>query len=440
LAGSRTILGFVAGALSGATLTVGIATALVLVLDVDIRFGQELEEPAEIAALPPDDDPPAQPEPPGEACPTLEDVVPPWQPDPDARAKELHLPTPSKRLARRIGFWKQVWGEHPAHVYLFADKRRPSVVHAVVDCQDLWAPNVEPVVADARCDKRLIAEKKKILRKLRKLKRRPTRAFKRSYDNERRLYATADRNILVLEGKADKLRRATERVTGHLDRLERIFATVGVPPELTRLSFVESLFQPDIESHAGAVGAFQFMAATGKEWLMIKDGVDERKDPSRSGWAAAQYMKRLNDRFDSWPLGLTAYNTGPTRMKRLVKRHRTRDIGVLADKKTERAFGFDGQNYYASLAAVVESTTELEPLELPDRSRHAKVPSTLPLSTLARCTGVSSATLIELNPAFGQGIRDGELPVPEGYVLALPIEGEAEVAEDATSQGGEQPS
>jgi membrane-bound lytic murein transglycosylase D len=445
LADSRTTWTFIAGTLSGATVTVGIATVLVLAFDVDVRMGRGddavVAPVAETAAVQPDSA--AEDEAP---CPELKAEDPPWMPDADARAKALHLARPSKRLARRIGFWEKVWGEHRAHVYVFADKRRPSSVPAVVDCNELYRKDRDPNASEKRCDRRLIAKKKEIVRSLRKQRRRPSRSLRRALDNERRLYSTAYKNILVLQGKADKLDEAVARSAEHLDKIERIFITVGVPPELTRLSFVESLFQPDVKSHAGAVGAFQFMAATGRQWLMIGDGVDERLDPDRSAWAAAQYMKWLHGRFDDWALGLTAYNTGPTRMRRLVKRHRTRDIGTLADKRTEKAFGFDGQNYYASLHAVVNLTTSLDPIELPSDRQAVTLPEPMPLAEVARCTKVPQSTLARINPALEKEIQSGDRAVPKGYRVSLPTAEEAAQAAVSKDEGagdqkkGEQPS
>ncbi len=440
MADLRTTWGFLTGALTGAFATVLLVAAAVLLLPIDLRL--DAREPAapvdivEVAAPP--EAPPAALEAP---CPTLPVEAPPWLADDDAKERALHLPKASPKLDRRIRFWADVWGKHPTHVYLFADRRRPSLRHAVVDCRDLFGPGVDPAAAEKTCDRRLIAQKKKIVKELYKRRNRPTRAVKRALDNDRDLIRSAHRNVFVMEGKSDALEEAIARAAQHLDALEKIFATVGVPPELTRLSFVESLFQPDVVSHAGAAGAFQFVEATGRQWLMIAHGVDERLDPERAGWASAHYLKRLNDRFDDWGLALTAYNTGPTRMRRLVKRHKTRDIGALADMKTEKGFGFDGQNYYAQLAAVVRITEGLDPLEVP-LSRHVvKLAEPLPLSEIARCTETSATDIAKLNPALGAGIIEGQQPVPAGYRLNLPPEARAvSVEEKPSATTAEQPS
>lgn len=437
MADLRTTWGFLAGALTGAAVTAGLVAGAVVLLPVDLRLDDPGSEDVKVAVAPVTPEPPEQVAAP---CPTLPADTPPWLADEDAKQRALHLPKPSAPLDRRIRFWADIWGKHPTHVYVFADRRRPSLRYAVVDCRDLFHPGSDPGAAEKVCDRRLIAEKKKIVKELYARRNRPTRQVRRALDNDRALIRTAHRNVFVMEGKADALEEAVARAAPHLDRLEKVFATVGVPPELTRLAFVESLFQPEVVSHAGAAGAFQFVEATGRQWLMIQAGVDERLDPERAGWASANYLKRLYDRFDDWGLALTAYNTGPTRMRRLVKRHKTRDIGALADMKTERAFGFDGQNYYAQLAAVVRITETLEPLEVPLSRQIVKLPEPMLLSEIARCTETEAADIAKLNPALTPAIVELKRPVPKDYRLNLPPEARAVSVEEPKATTSEQPS
>lgn len=443
MADLRATWGFLTGALTGATATVLLVVLAVLLLPLDLSLLVASSPEVSVVAAPVvSQAPPKPPEPEEPPCPALPVETPPWLADENAKERALHLPKASAQLDRRIRFWTAVWGKHPKHVYVFADRRRPSLMHSVIDCRDLFRPGANPAAAERRCDSRLIAEKKKIVKALYKRRNRPTRAVRAAFGKDRSLIRTAHRNVFVVEGKADALQEAIGRAAEHLDQLEKIFATVGVPPELTRLSFVESLFQPQVISHAGAAGAFQFVAATGKQWLMIDvdADVDERLDPERSGWASAHYLKRLHGRFDDWGLALTAYNTGPTRMRRLVKRHNTRDIGALADMQTEKGFGFDGQNYYAQLAAVVRITEALEPLEVP-LSRHiVKIPAPLPIEEIARCTETSGADIAKLNPALGAAILEGKKPVPTGYHLNLPPEAKAVSVEEPKATTAEQPS
>jgi membrane-bound lytic murein transglycosylase D len=101
-----------------------------------------------------------------------------------------------------------------------------------------------------------------------------------------------------------------------LDKL----AARGLPPDLIYLAWIESGFLDTVESHAGAVGLWQFMPATARGMgLRVDDVVDERRDPVRSTEAAVAFLHRLHRRYGSWHLAMAAYNGGPTRVSRIVR-------------------------------------------------------------------------------------------------------------------------
>ena len=62
----------------------------------------------------------------------------------------------------------------------------------------------------------------------------------------------------------------------YLPVMENIFKERELPVELTRLPFVESSFNVEAFSKAGASGIWQFMPATGSQLMKVGDRVDER--------------------------------------------------------------------------------------------------------------------------------------------------------------------
>src|SRR5690606_13942291 len=63
----------------------------------------------------------------------------------------------------------------------------------------------------------------------------------------------------------------------------------GLPEDLVYLSMIESGFNPNARSRASAVGLWQFMAGTARDYGLRVDGyVDERRHPERSTDAAIE--------------------------------------------------------------------------------------------------------------------------------------------------------
>lgn len=102
---------------------------------------------------------------------------------------------------------------------------------------------------------------------------------------------------------------------------EEALEAYGLPLELKYLPVIESALNPMATSHAGAAGLWQFMVATGKQYgLEVNSLVDERRDPVKSSFAAARYLKDLYNVFGDWNLVIAAYNCGPENIKKAMHR------------------------------------------------------------------------------------------------------------------------
>ncbi|RBP51629.1 LysM peptidoglycan-binding domain-containing protein [Arenicella xantha] len=116
-------------------------------------------------------------------------------------------------------------------------------------------------------------------------------------------------------------KRATPFLFHVVEELEKR----GLPMELALLPAVESAYRPEAVSRSSAVGLWQFVPATGREFGLHDDWwYDGRRDPLASTKAALDYLEQLNRMFDGdWFLTLAAYNAGPGTVRRAMKRHRT---------------------------------------------------------------------------------------------------------------------
>lgn len=96
-----------------------------------------------------------------------------------------------------------------------------------------------------------------------------------------------------------------------------------MPPALHYLALIESGYRADAISTAGAVGLWQFMPETARQYaLAVSAGKDERTDPRKSTRAAAQYLRDLTFEFggDALLLALAGYNRGENGVRRALKR------------------------------------------------------------------------------------------------------------------------
>lgn len=102
---------------------------------------------------------------------------------------------------------------------------------------------------------------------------------------------------------------------------EEALESYQLPLELKYLPVIESALNPGATSKVGAVGLWQFMIPTGKAYgLDVTSLVDERRDPIKSSYAAARYLKDLYQIFGDWTLVIASYNCGPGNVNKAIKR------------------------------------------------------------------------------------------------------------------------
>lgn len=82
----------------------------------------------------------------------------------------------------------------------------------------------------------------------------------------------------------DQIEQAYLRAKNYLPIIKKMLKDAGLPEIFAYLSFTESMWQPDVMSHAGAYGIVQFMPATAK-WMgfnMLGEYSYFRKSPNRT--------------------------------------------------------------------------------------------------------------------------------------------------------------
>lgn len=128
----------------------------------------------------------------------------------------------------------------------------------------------------------------------------------------------------------------------------------GVPKELFFLAMIESGFSSHAFSKARASGIWQFIKPTAKAYgLKINRWVDERRHLQKSTRAAARYIKDLNRKFNDWYLTLAAYNAGPGKISRAIRRAPNRGYWKLTNT---RYLTKETKHYIPKLLAARELT------------------------------------------------------------------------------------
>ena len=228
---------------------------------------------------------------------------------------------------------------------------------------------------------------------------------------------------------------ARDRFTIWLGRLPRYEGMIreqlrryGVPEDLIYLAMIESGYSNTAVSRARAVGMWQFIGSTGRQYGLSQDvWEDQRRDPFRATEAAARHLADLNEIFGSWYLAAAAYNAGAGRVSRGLERLPSTYGGAsdaqffeLSDRRYLR---LETRDYVPKLiaAALIAKDPEqygfdrvprLDPLTYDE----VLVEDATGLDVLARLADTTTRALVELNPQFVRGAT----PPKRAVVVRVP--------------------
>ena len=206
---------------------------------------------------------------------------------------------------------------------------------------------------------------------------------------------------------------------------EEALEAYQLPLELKYLPIIESALNPKAVSRAGATGLWQFMLGTGKQYgLEVNSLVDERRDPVKSSYAAARYLRDLYKIFGDWNLVIAAYNCGPENINKAIRRFRAAS-GRTQEDETITAADKDYWQIYpylpaetrgyvpAFIAANYIMTYYCEhnicPMttNLPAQSDTVIVHRDVHLEQIAGVIGTNADLLRSLNPEYRRDIVPG---------------------------------
>ena len=212
-----------------------------------------------------------------------------------------------------------------------------------------------------------------------------------------------------LAARPDYVNRSMTRSSRYLFYIVQEVNARNMPTEIALLPFVESAFVTNAKSSAKAVGLWQFMPATGKDFRLTQNVFrDERRDVVQSTDAALDYLQRLKNQFGSWELALAAYNWGAGNIAKAQKRNLAAGLPTDYESLT---LPRETRNYVPKLMAYRQIVLDPQAygIVLPELENHpyfvaVDVGSDIDVALAIKLAEIPSDEFHSLNPSFNKPV------------------------------------
>lgn len=229
-----------------------------------------------------------------------------------------------------------------------------------------------------------------------------------------------------IDAYTGRLRRSVSFMLGaqnfYIPLFEEALEAEGLPLELKYLPVIESALEPTATSRVGAAGLWQFMIPTARKFdLTINSLVDERRDPIKSSWAAARYLKELYNKYNDWTLAIAAYNCGPNNIAKAIKRAGgVKDYWAIYPYLPRETRGYVPafiaanyvMNYYCDHNIPAMKT------RVPIETDTVVVTRNISLAQIAGACGLDLEALTAMNPQYRTGVVPG---YTAPYAIRMPL-------------------
>ena len=212
-----------------------------------------------------------------------------------------------------------------------------------------------------------------------------------------------------LAARPDYVNRSMARSSRYLFYIVQEVNARNMPTEIALLPFVESAFVTNAKSSAKAVGLWQFMPATGKDFRLTQNVFrDERRDVVQSTDAALDYLQRLNNQFGSWELALAAYNWGAGNISKAQKRNAAAGLPTDYESLT---LPNETRNYVPKLMAYRQIVLDPKSygIVLPELENHpyfvaVDVGNDIDVALVIKLAEIPPDEFHSLNPSFNKPV------------------------------------
>jgi len=343
-------------------------------------------------------------------------------------------------LEKDVAFWKAIYSRYDKNQVVLHHPIYLDIIYDVVDLGYIEGDMRLSELEKQHKKEKLIEEKRErivsILEMLAQNQRlssslndeewRIKKLFDNVGDPKKFQRAAEEFGVRAQIGQRDKFIAGLKYSGRYLGEIERIYEESGMPRELSRLIFVESMFNLKAKSSVGASGIWQFMPQTGKLYLRMNKIVDERNDPIAATHASIKLLRHNYNELGTWPLAINAYNAGRGRLKQAVQTLGTKDIAKIVKNFKHRAYGFASRNFFPEYLAALEVAENPEkyfgPISYDDPLRFEMVRTAyhISLPSVAGVSGIPLEELLELNPGFSSKVISGDQLIPIAYPIKVP--------------------
>jgi len=205
--------------------------------------------------------------------------------------------------------------------------------------------------------------------------------------------------------------------------IEPILKREGIPDDFKYLAVAESGLNPRAVSPANAVGFWQILEGTAKDYgLEINSEIDERYHIEKSTMVFCKYLKDSYRRFGTWTMAAAAYNGGNARVERQIERQKLSNFYDLLFAEETRRYIFR----ITALKMILEEPEKYNFEVMNDekypfiKTRDVEISGAVTdLGTYAINQGINYKYLKDFNP----WLRDDKLTNAKGkkYTVKIPI-------------------
>lgn len=232
-----------------------------------------------------------------------------------------------------------------------------------------------------------------------------------------------DRELLAFTYMHSTSIQMIKKANRYFPIVEPILKEHGIPDDFKYLMVIESSCNPLARSSAGAIGLWQFMQTTGREYgLEVNKNIDERYHVEKSTIAACKFLKKAFEKYGDWTAVAASYNGGQNRISsQLEKQQVDETLDLHLVEETARYV------YRIIAAKIMFSNPSAFGFHLRSSDLYMQIPykeitvttGIADLAAWAKKQGTTFALLKNLNP----WLRDNFLQNVSGrtYVLKIPL-------------------